>query len=215
MASTQSTNDQISRSRGLLFDGAVCGVGLALFIVAAVPVAMNGLGPATPAVLGIPLILVVARFPMVVDNRDGGIEVGFDSSVLMFLLCTLDPHDASVRLVARCAAHPDHHRQAPVPQGFQRRRRHHRRRGCRPSCTRQPGRRHRRAPRAGRRGARRRRTSPPTTSSPRCRWRSSPAPTLGATCCSAAPCWRSPASCPFDTLGYLGASSTDRAPGGR
>ena len=94
MASTQSTNDQISRSRGLLFDGAVCGVGLALFIVAAVPVAMNGLGPATPALLGIPLILIVSRFPMVVDNRDGGIEVGFDSCVLMFLLCTLDAHDA-------------------------------------------------------------------------------------------------------------------------
>jgi hypothetical protein len=52
------------------------------------------LGHATPSLLGIPLILIVSRFPMVVDNRDGGIEVGFDSCVLMFLLCTLDAHDA-------------------------------------------------------------------------------------------------------------------------
>jgi diguanylate cyclase (GGDEF)-like protein len=94
MASTQSTNDQIRRSRGLRFDGAVCGVGLALFLVAGLMVAIDGLGPATPALLGIPLILIVSRFPLVVDNRDGGIEVGFDSCVLMFLLCTLDAHDA-------------------------------------------------------------------------------------------------------------------------
>ena len=33
---------------------------------------------------------------MVLDGQDGGIEVGFDSSVLMFLLCTLPPHEALV-----------------------------------------------------------------------------------------------------------------------
>ena len=39
--------------------------------------------------LSVPLIVVIAKFPMVLDSGDGGIEVGFDSSILMFLLCTL------------------------------------------------------------------------------------------------------------------------------
>src|SRR5215203_4826569 len=68
MASTQSTNDQIRRSRGLRFDGAVCGFGLALFLVAGLMVAIDGLGPATPALLGIPLILIVSRLPDDVCN---------------------------------------------------------------------------------------------------------------------------------------------------
>ena len=59
-----------------------------------VAVSHDGLSQSAPALLGIPLIVIVARFPLVVDNRDGGIEVGFDSCVLMFLLCTLDAHDA-------------------------------------------------------------------------------------------------------------------------
>jgi len=46
--------------------------------------------------LGIPLIVIIARFPMVLDSGDGGIEVGFDSSILMFLLCLLDPYEAIV-----------------------------------------------------------------------------------------------------------------------
>lgn len=94
MASTPSTPEEICRSRGLRFDGAVCVVGLALFVIAAVLVAQEGMAQTTPALLGIPLILIVSRFPLVVDNRDGGIEVGFDSCVLMFLLCTLDAHHA-------------------------------------------------------------------------------------------------------------------------
>ena len=40
--------------------------------------------------IGVPLIAVIARFPMVLDSGSGAIEVGFDSCVLMFLLCTFD-----------------------------------------------------------------------------------------------------------------------------
>lgn len=40
--------------------------------------------------LGVPLIVLIARFPMVLDSGSGGIEVGFDSSILMFLLCDVD-----------------------------------------------------------------------------------------------------------------------------
>ncbi len=91
--STTSTAER-SESRGRWFDRGVVAVGLAIFAVAAVWVARDGLTLTPPALVGVPLILLVARFPMVVDNRDGGIEVGFDSSILMFLLCTLHPHDA-------------------------------------------------------------------------------------------------------------------------
>jgi diguanylate cyclase (GGDEF)-like protein len=37
--------------------------------------------------LVVPVIVVIAKFPMVLDSPDGGIEVGFDSTILMFLLC--------------------------------------------------------------------------------------------------------------------------------
>ena len=40
------------------------------------------------------MVVLVARFPMVLDGDDGGIEIGFDSTVLMFLLCTLDARAA-------------------------------------------------------------------------------------------------------------------------
>ena len=44
--------------------------------------------------LTVPLIMVIARFPLVLDKGTGGIEVGFDSSILMFLLCTLDTQES-------------------------------------------------------------------------------------------------------------------------
>jgi hypothetical protein len=94
MAGTKKSAEEFHRSRGLRFDGAVCAVGLALFVITTALVAQDGIAHTTPSLLGIPLILIVSRFPLVVDNRDGGIEVGFGSCILMFLLCTLDAHDA-------------------------------------------------------------------------------------------------------------------------
>ena len=75
-------------SRSSWFDLAVFAVGLALRSCAASR--MVGARPVLDVggLLCVPLIVVVARFPMVLDSGEGGIEVGFDSSVLMFLLCT-------------------------------------------------------------------------------------------------------------------------------
>jgi diguanylate cyclase (GGDEF)-like protein len=42
----------------------------------------------------VPLVVVIARFPMLLDRDGGGLEVGFDSCVLMFLLCSVQPHVA-------------------------------------------------------------------------------------------------------------------------
>jgi diguanylate cyclase (GGDEF)-like protein len=44
----------------------------------------------TAALVGGPLVAIIARFPMVLDSGSGAIEVGFESCVLMFLLCVLD-----------------------------------------------------------------------------------------------------------------------------
>jgi diguanylate cyclase (GGDEF)-like protein len=92
--SSTTTPAAPSGARRWWFDVAVCAVGLAILAVTAVAVVESGLTDTLPALVGVPLIVTVARFPLVVDNRYGGIEVGFDSSILMFLLCTLEPHDA-------------------------------------------------------------------------------------------------------------------------
>ena len=49
-----------------------------------------------PALLAIPLIVLIAHFPMVLDNDQHGIEVGFDSMILVFLLCTIDVENSIV-----------------------------------------------------------------------------------------------------------------------
>jgi len=83
-------------TRSRWFDLGVFVVGITLFGLATANVARDGGGMSTPALVAIPLIVVIAKFPMVLDNGEGSIEVGFDSSILMFLLCTLTPHEALV-----------------------------------------------------------------------------------------------------------------------
>ena len=81
-------------TRGWRFDLTVCVLGLALLAWAVPHAWEGGWQVALATLLGVPLVIVVARFPMVLDNEDGGIEIGFDSSVLIFLLCTFDPRAA-------------------------------------------------------------------------------------------------------------------------
>jgi diguanylate cyclase (GGDEF)-like protein len=73
-------------------------VGLAVFGCAAVSSARDGVGwdLGLAILVAVPIIVVVARFPMILDGGSGGIEVGFDSSILIFLLCTVDTSDALV-----------------------------------------------------------------------------------------------------------------------
>jgi diguanylate cyclase (GGDEF)-like protein len=85
---------KLRESRSWRFDLSLCVLGLAL-LAWSVPTAVDGgwkVGLA--ALLGAPLIVVVARFPMVLDNEDGGIEIGFDSLVLIYMLCTFDSRPA-------------------------------------------------------------------------------------------------------------------------
>src|SRR3954471_522626 len=81
-------------SRSWAFDLSLCLVGLAVLAAVAPHAWAEGWHVWLAALLGIPLVVVVAHFPMVLDGEDGGIEIGFDSTVLMFLLCTLDLRSA-------------------------------------------------------------------------------------------------------------------------
>jgi diguanylate cyclase (GGDEF)-like protein len=81
-------------SRSWAFDLSLCLIGLTV-LVAVLPHAWaGGWHVWLAAALGVPLVVVVARFPMILDGEDGGIEIGFDSTVLMFLLCTFDARSA-------------------------------------------------------------------------------------------------------------------------
>jgi diguanylate cyclase (GGDEF)-like protein len=83
------------RSVGLLLS--VFAVGMVLAAVSTYVVVSSDPQLSRPFLLAVPLIVVIAKFPIVLDRGDGGIEIGFDSAVLMFLLCTLeDPDEALV-----------------------------------------------------------------------------------------------------------------------
>jgi hypothetical protein len=79
-----------------VFDWAVLAMGVLLFALAALHLLLSGEVPPWPYLASIPVIVLVARFPLLLDRGDGGIEVGFDSSVLVFLICTLPPDQAMV-----------------------------------------------------------------------------------------------------------------------
>jgi diguanylate cyclase (GGDEF)-like protein len=79
--------------RSRVFDWLVLLIGLNIAIYAAVETVVEG-GYLGKALLCVPLVVVIARFPMLLDRDGGGLEVGFDSCVLMFLLCSVGPHFA-------------------------------------------------------------------------------------------------------------------------
>jgi len=91
-AETAATTPLSSR----LFDGATFVIGLVIAVAALLVVLEQGAPPFGAELLSIPMIVLIARFPMLLDSADGGIEIGFDSTVLVFLLCTLSPAHALV-----------------------------------------------------------------------------------------------------------------------
>jgi len=76
----------------------ILAVGVVIAAVALVDLIRDGVDQRwfLAVLLGAPLIAVVARFPMVLASGSGAIEVGFDSCVLMFLLCVLDSAPALI-----------------------------------------------------------------------------------------------------------------------
>lgn len=81
-------------SRSWWFDTALCVIGLLVLALSAPHAWAGGWELGVAALVAVPTIMLVARYPMVLDGEDGGIEIGFDSTVLMFLLCTFDARAA-------------------------------------------------------------------------------------------------------------------------
>jgi diguanylate cyclase (GGDEF)-like protein len=87
----------LTSARSRWFDLGVFAGGLLLVAWATVSLVADRVDMSGVELLAIPLIVVISKFPMVLDSGEGGgIEVGFESSILMFLLCTLRPLEALV-----------------------------------------------------------------------------------------------------------------------
>lgn len=80
--------------RSQLFDLTLFAIGITIVVVSLLAVALDGWDVDPRALFVVPLIVLVAQFPVVTNQGDGGIEIGFDSAVLMFLVCSLDPFAA-------------------------------------------------------------------------------------------------------------------------
>ncbi len=70
------------------FDISVAVTGLVLALLGIVQLGVHlDLFWAVALLVGAPVCVVMARFPLVLDRSSGGIEVGFESAVLIFLAC--------------------------------------------------------------------------------------------------------------------------------
>lgn len=78
------------------FDGMVVALGLLISAAAVAMLVAEGWTASWLYLLSVPLIVLIARFPLILDRADGTIEIGFDSCVLMFLVCMLPPAEALV-----------------------------------------------------------------------------------------------------------------------
>ena len=115
-------------SRSSWFDVGVFGAGLIVVGVAGYFFVDQGLQTSPWVLLTIPLIVIIARFPMILDRGEGGVEVGFDSSILMFLLCRRAVQEALVIWSVGVVVTQADLGEAADGQAVQRRCRHPRRR---------------------------------------------------------------------------------------
>ncbi len=79
-----------------VFDGSVLAAAILAVVVALATMGVPTLRFHGLELLAVPLIITIARFPLVLDKGNGGIEVGFDSSVLIFMLCMLPPQESLI-----------------------------------------------------------------------------------------------------------------------
>jgi diguanylate cyclase (GGDEF)-like protein len=70
-----------------VFDNAVLGLGLVVLVGACVAVARSGWSESWFLLLTVPLLALISRYPLELDRHVGAIEIGFEASVLVFLLC--------------------------------------------------------------------------------------------------------------------------------
>jgi diguanylate cyclase (GGDEF)-like protein len=88
---------QLKRPVSWVFDGLVTATGVTIGLLAVLTLLADGDADRKfwiSLLAGAPLIAVMTRFPMVLNREGGGIEVGFDSAVLVFLAIYGEPHSA-------------------------------------------------------------------------------------------------------------------------
>ncbi len=81
------------RTASWVFDNTVFAGGAVIGLLALVSMLRDDQYDVTwliAALVSAPVIALMSRFPLVLDRSTGGIEVGFDSSVLVFLACFMD-----------------------------------------------------------------------------------------------------------------------------
>lgn len=77
-----------------VFDRTVMAVGVLVALMSATISIADGLELPWPIWLSVPLIALIAWFPLALERPSGAIQIGFDSCVLAFLVSLLEPHDA-------------------------------------------------------------------------------------------------------------------------
>jgi len=89
-----STTAAAAPAASRAFDAAVFGSGLVVLGIVLFRLPEVAWSAHWLYLLSIPLIVFVAHFPLILDRAEGSIEIGFDSCVLMFLVCMLPAEHA-------------------------------------------------------------------------------------------------------------------------
>ncbi len=77
-----------------IFDRTVMTVGVLIALIAGAYAVVDGVDFAWAYWLAVPLIVLIAWFPLIIERPSGAIQIGFDSCVLAFMVSVLEPHDA-------------------------------------------------------------------------------------------------------------------------
>jgi diguanylate cyclase (GGDEF)-like protein len=77
-----------------VFDRTVMAVGAVVALISGATAVADGLHFSWATWLSVPLIVLIARFPLIIERPSGAIQIGFDSCVLAFVVSLLQPHDA-------------------------------------------------------------------------------------------------------------------------
>jgi diguanylate cyclase (GGDEF)-like protein len=88
--------DDRARRVSRLFDDAVLGLGLVVLAGAGLALVRSGWSGSWLLLLTVPLVALISRYPLQLDRHVAAIEIGFEASVLVFLMCVSKPSECIV-----------------------------------------------------------------------------------------------------------------------
>ena len=77
-----------------IFDRTMMAVGVLVALISVASAVAGGLSFHPALWLSVPMIVLIARFPLSIERPSGAVQIGFDSCVLAFVVSLLQPHDA-------------------------------------------------------------------------------------------------------------------------